>query len=380
MINNHDKEEIEIEAIQLIDQAENLAQEGKGKEAINIYEKAAQKYLDLGSYMKLDELYIKIASIISQFKNNIQAVYRLKSIIRKTEELKLHEISARLLIQLGKVAYDMKDFETAAESWKKASDLFYELDPEEFYNLSSELLVKAGQVFEKTNYGKDKGERLILKAVMTINKFDEIYKTEEQRALKLLNMDKYNASANKYVEISDYFKKAAVNVDNLIMESKEEENVFKNAKARLKHLEAEYKALAALCLRASENREYNEKIKQYGNEVILTLKESIDLLKEVIMSNKTDNDKEDLLRLTFDVLLTSIMQGMLGKSEIDPVDYLLKDIKDKKLLKRIKESPYFNLSKRIEKVGLKDSLDKLNDAHLGHLDRVKEILIPYLIK
>ncbi|MFX1242332.1 MAG: hypothetical protein ACFFA7_13875, partial [Promethearchaeota archaeon] len=104
MINNNFDDEKELEAIRLIDQAETLADRGKGKEAIQIYEKAASIYLDLGSYLKLDELYIRIIQIISQFKNNIQAIYRLKSIIRKTEELKLYEVSAKLLIQLGNIS------------------------------------------------------------------------------------------------------------------------------------------------------------------------------------------------------------------------------------------------------------------------------------
>ncbi|MHA1477896.1 MAG: hypothetical protein ACTSPU_06830, partial [Promethearchaeota archaeon] len=95
MYNNDEKEEKEVEAINIIDYAETLADKGEGDEAIKEYEKAAQIYLDLGSYLKLDELYIRITRIISQFRNNIQATYRLKSIIRKTEELKLYEISAK---------------------------------------------------------------------------------------------------------------------------------------------------------------------------------------------------------------------------------------------------------------------------------------------
>ncbi|GAH45922.1 unnamed protein product, partial [marine sediment metagenome] len=88
MYNNDIKEEKEIEAIKLIDWAETLADKGEGDKAIDEYEKAAQIYLDIGGYIKLDELYIRITQLISQFKNNIQALYRLKSIIRKTEELK----------------------------------------------------------------------------------------------------------------------------------------------------------------------------------------------------------------------------------------------------------------------------------------------------
>ena len=170
MINNNYNDERELEAIRLIDQAEILADRGKGKEAIQIYEKAASIYLDLGSYIKIDELYIRIAQIISRFKNNIQAIYRLKSIIRKTEELKLNEVSAKLLIQLGNIAFRMHDWESAGESWQKASDYFYEIDPEEYNNLSSVLLMKAGQAFERSKIKKDDGKRLILKAVMKILK------------------------------------------------------------------------------------------------------------------------------------------------------------------------------------------------------------------
>jgi len=143
MINNIDQDQKELEALSLIDQAETAADKGDGEQAINLYEQAAQIYLDFGSYIKLDELYIRLVEIISQFKNHIQATYRLKSIIRKTEELKLNEISAKLLVQLGNISNKMQDWETAGESWQKASEYFNEVDPEEYHSLSSVLLLKA---------------------------------------------------------------------------------------------------------------------------------------------------------------------------------------------------------------------------------------------
>jgi hypothetical protein len=68
---------------------------------------------------------------------------------------------------------------------------------------------------------------------------------------------------------------------------------------------------------------------------------------------------------------------MLGISEFNQTDYLMEDINDKLFLKRIKESPFYKLTERIEKVVIRESLDKLNDTHLGHIDKVKEVLIPY---
>ena len=208
MYNNADKEEKEVEAIKLIDAAEILADRGKGDEAIKEYEKAAQIYLDLGSYIKLDEIYIRITHIISHFKNNIQATYRLKSIIRKTEELKLYEISAKLLVQLGTLSFRMRDWETAGESWKKASDHFMKADPEEYKVLASRFLLEAGQSFERSPLTKDSGKQMILEAVMILNDFDELYKQEEKKAHSLLIDRKFEEAADKFFTISTYFQKS----------------------------------------------------------------------------------------------------------------------------------------------------------------------------
>lgn len=378
MINNHDREEIEIEALRLIDQADELVNKGEGKKAIDLYEKAGQKYLDLGSYMKLDELFIKISSIISKFKNNIQAVYRLKSIIRKTEELNLNEISAKLLIQLGNLAYQMRDYETAGRSWKNASDHFYSSDPDEYYNLSSELLLRAGKALERTSTSKDDGERLILKALMKINKFDELYPTEERRALKLLNLKKYEAASKKYIDISQYFQRAISNIDELLEDSDHRE-IMKNVKSRILHLTAEYKSVAALSLRASKNREFNPQIKTLGHEAIDLLVESINLLKEVLLVKGSEKDKEDILRISFDTLLIIILQEMLGEKEIDPIEFLIEDFNknNSDVIKKIEQTTYFKLATRIEKLGIEESLEKVNETNLGHLNKIKEILISY---
>ncbi len=377
MINNSDNDEKELEAIRLIDRAETLADREKGKEAIDLYEKAASIYLDLGSYIKLDEIYIRITKIISRFKNNIQAVYRLKSIIRKTEELKLNEVSAKLLIQLGNLSFNMHDWETAGESWEKASNYLFEIDPEEYNNLASILLLKAGQVFERSKIKKDTGKRLILKAVMQIHKFDERYEQEEKIALNLLSQKDFESSAKKFYNIATYFKKALDDLDNLIDEE-ESKDTYLNAKARFIHFVAEYQTVSALCLRASENREYNERIKQLGKESIDLFKESISMLKSYLFPIKSDFDHEVILRITFDIMLVAIIQGMLGIYQLKPIDYLLDDIKsNKQLVKKLKDSPYFEITERIEKVGIRESLNDLSKIHLGHFEAIKNTLVSY---
>jgi len=378
MINNYDREEKEIEAIQLIDMAENLVDKNKGEEAILPYEKAAQIYIDLGSYIKLDELYARITQIISQFKNNIQATYRLKSIIRKTEELKIYEVSAKLLIQLGNLSYKMRDWETAGESWQKASDYLNEVDPEEYINLCSMLLLKAGQTFERSPTKKDMGKNLILKAVMKINRFDELYEKEESIALNLLSRKDYKASAKKFNDIAGNFKKALDNLGDLIDEEKSKDTML-NAKARFIHFTAEYQAVAAFCLRASEDRSYNEEIKKLGQESFKLFKESISLLKSYLLPMNKHFDHEVVLRITFDTLLISLVQEMLGIHQLDPIDFLLENIEDNKtLVKKLKASPYFRIAERMKKLGIKEIFEDLSKTHLGHFEMIKNTLISYL--
>ncbi len=375
MYNNDEKEEKEVEAIKLIDSAEILADKGKGEEAIREYEKAAQIYLDLGGYIKLDELYIRITQIISQFRNNIQATYRLKSIIRKTEELKLYEISAKLLIQLGNISFRMKDWETAGESWKKASDYLLESDPEEYRNLASILLLEAGQAFERSQLTKDTGKQLILKAVMILNEFDELYKQEEKKAHSLLINKEFEAAADKFYTISTYFKKSLENLEDLLKDA-ESKNTVLNAKARFIHFVAEYQTFSAICLTATRNVEFNDRIESLGLDSIKLFKESISLLKDYLFHTEKDFDREIILRVTFDTMLLSIIHRILNIEEIKCSDYLLSELEENKaLVKKLKKSPYFKIIEKIEKAGLNDALEDLLSVNLGHFEKIKNVLI-----
>ncbi len=380
MISNHDKDDKEIEAITLIDQAQNLADMGKGVEAINLFEKAAQIFLDLGSYIKLDELFIQIIKTISQFKNTIQAVYRLQSIIHKTEELKLDEISAKLLIQLGSLSFKMKDWESAGEAWQKASEYLINVDPEEYLSLSSYLLIKAGQTFERSKLTKDMGKRLILKGVMKANNFENLYEQEERRALVLIEGKQYEAAAKKFYDIASYFRKSHDNLDELLSEVESKDTIL-NVKARFIHFIAEYQVFSALCLRASEKSEHDEKIEELGKNSIELFKKSISLLKDYLFPIKYDFDQEILLRICFDTMLLAIMQEM-SQPDVRVVahELLLESIgKNKKLVQKLKKTPYFKITERIEKLGIREALEKLLEVNLGHFEKIKNSLIEYFL-
>lgn len=379
MYQNEDKEFQEIEAIKLIDQAENFADKGKGDEAIKLYEKAAQIYLDMGSYLKLDELFIRIIHIISQFKNHIQATYRLKSIIRKTEELKLYEISANLLNQLGNVSFRMQDWETAGESWTKAADYLIKSDPDHYLIPASEFYLQAGQAYERSNLTKDLGKQLILKAVMKLNKFDELYREIEKQAQTFLSNKEFEAAADKFNDIANHFRKALNNLEELL-KGIESEDIKINAKARIIHFVAEYQTLSAICLTATNNPDFNKRIKDLGYDSIELFKNSISLLKNYLFQIKKDFDKEIVLRVTFDTMLLAITQRVLEVEDLICSEFLTSNIEENKaLIKEMEKSPYFKIVKKIEKVGLTDTLAYLLKVNLGHFEKIKNDLVSHFL-
>jgi len=380
MFNQEDKEEQEIQAIKLIDQAETLADRGKGEEAIKLYEEAAQKYLDLGSYIKLDELFIRITSIILQFKNNIQATYRLKSIIRKTEDLKLYEISAKLLINLGNISFKMNDWETAGESWSQASEYLYKSDPEEFLNLASILLLKAGQSYERASQTRELGKRLIFKAVMRHNKSYELYQEEEKQGQLLIANKDFEAASKKFYDVSSYFKKSLDNLSDLLNEEEDKDTML-NAKARFIHFVAEYQTISAICLSATNIPDHSEKIKTFGMDSIELFKESISLLKDYLFPKQKEFDKEIVLRITFDTMLLAIIQRILDIKEINCTENLFSGIESNKaLIKDIKKSPYFKLTKEIEEAGLSETLNNIRKVNLGHFESIKNALVSHFLE
>jgi hypothetical protein len=157
-------------------------------------------------------------------------------------------------------------------------------------------------------------------------------------------------------------------------------NTWLNIKARFIHFVAEYQTVAALCLRASENRDHNEMIKKFGLKSLNRFKESISLLKLYLAPQVFDFDHEVILRITFDTMLVSIIQSMLGIQQLDSIKYLLDGLdKNKELLKKLKESPYFKITKRIQKVGIREVFEDLLKLHLGHFENIKNVLINYFM-
>ncbi|KKM84977.1 hypothetical protein LCGC14_1293700, partial [marine sediment metagenome] len=175
-----------------------------------------------------------------------------------------------------------------------------------------------------------------------------------------------------------YFRKSLDNLGDIIDEEESKETML-NARARFIHFTAEYQAVAAFCLRSSEDQSYNEEIKKLGQESFELFKESISLLKSYLFPMKTDYDHEVVLRITFDTMLIALIQELINIHQLDPIVFLLENIEDNKpLVKKLKDSPYFRIAERVMKLGIRESLTILSKTHLGHFEGIKNTLISYL--
>ena len=152
-----------------------------------------------------------------------------------------------------------------------------------------------------------------------------------------------------------------------------------NAKARFIHFIAEYQTFAAICLTATRNVDFKDRIESLGLDSIKLFKESISLLKDYLFHTKKDFDREIILRVTFDTMLLSINQRILSIEEIKCSDYLLSELEENKaLVKTLKKSPYYKIIEKIEKTGLMDALEDLLSVNLGHFEKIKNVLISNL--
>ncbi|MBA7583950.1 hypothetical protein ES708_25901 [subsurface metagenome] len=243
--------------------------------------------------------------------------------------------------------------------------------------MASILLLKAGQSYERSHITKDLGKQLILKAVMRINKFDELYQQEEIQAQNLIINKEFEAAADKFYNISTYFKQSMDNL-GVLLDEEESKDTTLNAKARFIHFVAEYQTVSAICLTATNNPNFKEKIEDLGRNSVELFKESISLLKEYLKNIKKDFDREIILRITFDTMLLAIIQTILGVEEINCTEYLLNNLEENNaLIKALKKSSYFKIVRKIEKAGLAETLNDIQKVNLGHFEKIKNTLISH---
>ena len=109
-------EEKKQKAEKYIDQAENFIKDGKYMAGLKAYQKVANLYFQLGSYMKISDIFMRITTILENDSMIYESIEYLNKIRKRFNNLDLPEEEGKIVMLMGNLAFKLGDFETAAET------------------------------------------------------------------------------------------------------------------------------------------------------------------------------------------------------------------------------------------------------------------------
>ncbi len=352
----------------LVTVAGQLLADNKITGAFSYYKKAANLYMEMGSYFKVFEVF-KIMSYIYKEQGKLGEMIQLVlDAARKLEDFKVFDVAARMYENAGTMCYDLADYENASTYYQNASDLYLSLfeedKSEEMRKLSGILLIKSAEAVYRIPTKKDKSESLMLEGIFRICALVE----------KIPDLETNLALSFKHAKLSDAktitssLAKAFKDANEKLLLTKEfnVDLLSANVKARILHYQAEYLFLEFLLLRKVDGEASKEKGAKLVNDLLL---EALRLLRATIAK---EYDREDIDRYCFDGMLYAILNALIG-GKPEP-DGFLEGIRGD-VMGAINKSAYYKIMITIIGPGLKQAKISLLDANLGKLERVKTSLM-----
>lgn len=373
---NHNNEEIEEKkrnAEKFIMEAETFIADGKFHAGFKLYQKSTNIYFDLGSYMKIPDIFIRISTLLKKETNIFKAIEYLHKIRIRLKDRDLIEEEAKLVMIIGNLFYELQDFASAAEYFEETADLYLKTEPNEYRIPSALFLIRSAECYENSRK-YEVAERVVVQAVLRLNPDSMNFISEENKGIKLLSNNKFKSAIPIYIKLQTYFKDALEKDMSFILEDStilEEIAIF--AKTRLIQIISEYRLILMICYsRIGET----EKSRQMAIESIEQLNTGIEMLKNGMLTGDHWN-KEDVKRLAFSGFLRAYCQKFHHiKNETADQQiqhYLARGFKGK-ILDVLQNLPYYDLCAKTETYALADLNELLTKENLGRLEKYKKII------
>ncbi len=248
MPNFDDTEELKIQAENYVVQAEEFLYEGKVLAGLKTYNKAVNIYFEIGAYLKIPDIFMRISKLLSNESKIYQALEYLRQIKVRLNELDLPEEEAKLCMEMANLSFRVGDFITAADFFEEWADFYLKADAEEFRSASSVFLMRAAECYEYA--GKHEGgERIVVQAVLRLNPKPLDVRVEEYRGIKLLKLGMYDEAIEIYTALFEFFNEGLSNLSELLGDlSASRLNIISiYAKTRLVHIISEYRLILMHC-------------------------------------------------------------------------------------------------------------------------------------
>jgi tetratricopeptide (TPR) repeat protein len=372
---NHNKEEIEEKkrkAEKFILEAETFIASGKFLAGFKFYQKATNIYFDLGSYMKIPDIFIRISTLLKKETNIFKSIEYLHKIRIRLKDRDLIEEEAKLVMIIGNLFYKLEDFASAAEYFEETADLYLKTEPNEYRIPSALFLIRSAECYENSRK-YEVAERVVVQAVLRLNPDSMNFISEENEGIKLLSKNKFKSAIPIYIKLQTYFKDALEKDMSFILEDStilEEIAIF--AKTRLIQIISEYRLILMICYsRIGET----EKSRQIAIESIEQLNTGINMLKNGMLTSHWN--KEDVKRLAFSGFLRSYFQKfhhIKNETADQQIQHYLARGFTGKILDVLKNLPYYDLCAKTETYALTDLNELLTKENLGRLEKYKKII------
>ncbi len=352
----------------LVTIAGQLLSENKLSGAFSYYTKAANLYMEAGSYFKVFEVF-KIMSYLYKEQGKLGEMIQLVlDAARKLEDFKVYDVAARMYENAGTMCYDLADYENASAYYQNASDLylsmFEEDKSEEMRKLSGILLIKSAEATYRLSSKKDKSEHLMLEGIFRICALAEKIPDLETRLITTFNRAMYAEARTMASNLAKAFKDA--NEKLLLTKEFNVELLSADVKARTLHYQAEYLFLEYLLSRKMDGEDRAKKGAKLVADLLL---EALRLMRAIMAK---EHDREDIERYCFDGMLYAIVNALTG-GKPEPEGFLEGTKGD--VMGAINQNTYYKIMITIVGLGLKQAKRTLFDANLGKLERVKSSMM-----
>ena len=362
-----------IRAESMCNQAQKMAMKENFRGAMNLFLKAIKIYVNVGAYMKVSETFNQLVVLVQRESDILIIMEKVRGILETMESLDLGEEIAKLKLALANLNYKNEDYQNAGNLFAEVAELFFQVDPDDYRQLSGMFLLRAGECFEKISR-TEKGEKYVIEAIkrFDVSIFD--YHEHLQQLEDSVSHNKFEQALDNLNEITDFFWRLEKELENVEEDNDTYRNLKNNVAARLIHTISEYDLLKMVCYRKLEDE---EKVKTQADENIKNLKEAIQIIKSEIQQNQYSS--ADLHRLTFDLFMLQFNQEYADYQVEDPIGFLTYDL-SKEMKEILVKMQFYQNTIQILDYGIENTRDTLKELPLSQiLDPFREFISDFLL-
>lgn len=364
------EDEIEItQAKELIEEGVEIGQKGDIRGATYLVMRAIEIFLNSGLYLQISPAFNQLVALVQKESEILLIMEKVQDIIVELEYLDLQEEIAKLKLVLAVLAYKQGNYLMASNLYSETSDLFFDVDPDDYRQASAMFLLRAGECMEKIGR-LERAEKLIFQAIRRLDTSIFDYPKQFEQLKSLISQKKYEKAIELIREIAAFFRNLKIDLEEVIEFNETFAYLKNNVLARIFHMISEFNLLKMMCFRFIGDE---ENVLEQAQKSISDLRQTITIIKNELIQEHYST--ADLHRLTFDLFLLQLFQEFANYQVEDPIDLVLRDVPNH-IQEIIKKMQFFEFTSQVVEMDLQHSVEIFEDVALSQiLNPFREFII-----